>query len=726
MCGASSIRPSSIFRRIDMDGEKRERLQFLLEGLGCPNCAAKMEEEIGRETGLETHVDFTQRKLSILGEKEALQDVYPVIERVVHRHESDVVIRPIRKDGKAEEVRDEKEEKKKLILWLMIPVGLIFAVPGAFLHGGWRMLFFGIAWFLIGYPILRQAVLGILKRDVFNEYTLMTVATIGAFFLGEYMEAVGVMLFFRIGEFFEDRAVDRSRESILSLLELKVPVSHILMGEKTVDMDPEEVHPGMVCLVKAGERIPLDGTILEGESSIDTSPVTGEAFPLEVKSGDTVYSGTVNLRAMLHVRVEKPYEESMVAGILRMVEEAGEKKAPEEQFIRRFARVYTPVVLLLALLLVLIPTLIHPALFPDFLKRGLIFLVVSCPCALVLSIPLSFFAGIGSMSRQGILVKGGSYISLLSKAGIILWDKTGTLTTGRFVVKKLKSWKKDSDEEELLRLMAAAEAGSNHPIARSVLEEAKKRNLEFPEASSAEEIPGRGLMAVVNGIRYYAGQRALMEDLGLPLPEEEEAGSRNIYLATKEAILLTVQIGDEAKKDSKEAIEALRRSGIRRQVLLSGDKGPEASAQAEKLGLDEAHGDLLPEDKLKYMEECMTSGKPAAGPVIFVGDGINDAPSLRRADIGVAMGAMGSDAAMEAADIVLMTDEPSLLVKARRMARRTHGIAWVNILFAIAVKLIVLILGALGLANLWMAVFADVGVTLLAVLNSMRCLKTVS
>ncbi len=567
----------------------------------------------------------------------------------------------------------------------------------------------------IGRDVLGKALRGIRSAQVFDENFLMAVATVGAFLTGEYAEAVFVMLFYQTGELFQNYAVGKSRNSIRALLELQ-PDTAGLVGEdgSVTETDPEDIPVGAVILVKPGERVPLDGTVLEGTSSLDTAALTGESLPRDIGPGDSCLSGCVNLRSPLYIRVEKPCEESTVSRILELVESAGEKKAVSERFITRFARYYTPCVVLAAALLAFLPPLFVGG-WADWFHRGLLFLVVSCPCALVISVPLSFFGGIGAGSKCGILVKGSNYLEALAAADTVVFDKTGTLTAGTFSVTALRpaeGW----SEEALLRLAAGAEQFSDHPIALSL----RAACPAAPAAEGVEEIAGQGVTATVEGKRVAVGNARLMERLGVPLPEAPEAPGTLLHIAVETACAGSILIADTVKPSAAAAIAALKERGVKRTVMLTGDSEAAARVTAEALGVDEFHAALLPTDKVSRLEDILAS---AAGKVAYVGDGINDAPVLARADIGIAMGALGSDAAIEAADIVLMDDDPAKIAAAMAIARKTVAIVRQNIVFALGVKGLVLLLGALGYASMWLAVFADVGVAFLAILNAMRCLR---
>ena len=588
------------------------------------------------------------------------------------------------------------------------------ALPGL----AWPVLYL-IPYGIIGWDVLWRAIRNIKNGQVFDENFLMSVATVGAFGCGEYPEAVAVMLFYQVGELFQSVAVDRSRKSISALMDIRPDYANIEQNGELVQVDPEEVSVGDVIVVKAGERVPLDGTVLEGTSSLDTAALTGESLPRDVQAGDEVVSGCVNLTGVLHVKVNKPFGESTVAKILDLVENSSSKKAKAENFITKFARYYTPAVVFAALVLAALPPLLGMGPWLMWVQRALNFLVVSCPCALVISIPLSFFGGIGGASKQGILVKGGNYLEALAQAGIVVFDKTGTLTKGTFEVTAVHP--QQVGEGELLELAALAERFSDHPISRSI--QAACQSAPDPNrVTDAKEIAGHGVRAVVDGKTVLAGNQKLMDQFHIPFEDTCHHVGTIIHVAVDGVYMGHIVISDQVKEGAKETLRDLKAAGVRKTVMLTGDSQAVGQAVARQLGLDEVHAELLPGDKVDQVERLLQSKGPKE-QLVFVGDGINDAPVLSRADIGVAMGAMGSDAAIEAADIVLMDDDLKKLPVAVRIARKTLRIVRENIVFALAVKFLVLILSAVGVANMWWAVFADVGVSVIAILNSMRMLN---
>ena len=567
--------------------------------------------------------------------------------------------------------------------------------------------------------MLWRAVRNIAHGQVFDENFLMALATVGALAIGEYPEAVFVMLFYQVGELFQSYAVDQSRKSITALMDIRPDYANMEGPDGQLEqVDPEDVAVGDTIVIKAGERIPLDGVVLEGSSTVDTAALTGESLPRQVESGDDVISGCVNLSGLLKVRVTKAFEESTVAKILDLVENSASKKAKAENFITKFARYYTPIVVLAAVALAFLPPLLTSIQWVDSIQRALNFLVVSCPCALVISVPLSFFGGIGGASKDGILVKGGNYLEVLARTEIVVFDKTGTLTRGVFNVTAIHP--DHCDQGQLLELAALAECWSDHPISRS-LKEAYGREMDSSRVSNVEEVAGRGVKAVVDGHTICAGNDKLMEDIGVSWHPCHRVGT-TVHVASDGVYLGHIVISDEVKPDAKEAVAALKAAGVRKTVMLTGDAQAVGEDVAKQLGLDEVHTQLLPADKVERVEALLKEVSPK-GALAFVGDGINDAPVLSRADIGIAMGGLGSDAAIEAADIVLMDDKPSKIAHAIRIARRTLSIVRQNIVFALAVKLLVLVLSAVGLVSMWAAVFADVGVSVIAILNAMRALK---
>ncbi|MCD7945078.1 MAG: cadmium-translocating P-type ATPase [Clostridiales bacterium] len=615
------------------------------------------------------------------------------------------------------------KKQKRMLARILVSGALMVVLSLLPVEGILRFALFLIPYLVVGYDILRKAWKGILNRQVFDENFLMAVATVGAIALGEYTEGVAVMLFYQIGELFQSYAVGRSRRNISQLMDIRPDYANIQGEDGLEQVDPDEVEPGTVIVVQTGEKIPIDGVVVEGQASLNTSALTGESLPREVSAGDEVISGCINMTGVLKIRTTRAFGESTVSKILELVENSSSRKSRSEQFISRFAHYYTPIVCYSALALAILPPLVLLLLGqgPDWgtwVYRALTFLVISCPCALVISIPLSFFAGIGGASRAGVLVKGSNYLEAMSQVRYIVFDKTGTLTRGVFQVVGVHH--SQMEEQRLLEYAALAESFSSHPISRS-LREACKTPLDASRVSQVEEIGGHGVTALVDGHTVAVGNARLMEKLGIEPLECHSVGTV-VHVAIDGAYQGHILISDVPKPTSAQAIRELKRSGVRKTVMLTGDAASVANQVARELGVDEVYSQLLPADKVEQVE-LLLARKDSREKLAFVGDGINDAPVLARADVGVAMGALGSDAAIEAADIVLMDDDPMKLVTAIRISRKCMGIVTENIVFALAVKLVCLLLGAIGVANMWVAIFADVGVMVLAVLNAIRALR---
>ncbi len=621
-------------------------------------------------------------------------------------------------------------KQKKMLVRIMISAALLVAVNLLPLPFWARCAVYAAAYFCVGWDILRKAALGIKNRQVFDENFLMAVATLGAIALavkegsGDFNEAVAVMLFYQIGELFQSVAVGKSRRSIAALMDIRPDSANLEVDGKLEEVDPDEVPVGSVIVVNPGERVPIDGVVLEGASSLNTAALTGESAPRDVGAGDEIISGCINMSGVLRIRTTKEFGESTVSRILELVENASSNKSRSENFISKFARVYTPAVCFGALALALLPPLVRlmmglDPLFGDWAYRALTFLVISCPCALVISIPLSFFAGIGGASREGILIKGSNYLETLSKVKTVVFDKTGTITKGVFEVSGVHH--SDRDEAEIIEYAAHAECASSHPISRSLVRRYGKEP-DRARVKDIEEISGHGVTATVDGVSVAAGNDKLMQRLGVEYIPCGSAGTV-IHVALNGQYAGHILISDLEKEDVREALAALREAGVTRTVMLTGDAESAAKQVAERVGIDEYHSGLLPGDKVTIVEKLLKE-LGSSGRLAFVGDGINDAPVLSRADIGIAMGALGSDAAIEAADVVLMDDDPMKISRAIKISRKCLRIVYQNIVFALAVKLVCLLLGALGLAGMWAAIFADVGVMVLAVLNAMRALDT--
>lgn len=624
------------------------------------------------------------------------------------------------------------EKEQKTMLWRIIAAAVFtvllyfIPIPNFYL----RLILYVAVYLLIGYDVLKEAVEGIAHGEPFDEHFLMAVATIGAFALAivqksnDFNEAIAVMLFYQIGEFFQDYAVDKSRRNISSLMDIRPDYANIVRDGKLVKVSPDEVPVGGEIVVQPGEKIPIDGVVISGTSTLDTSALTGESLPRKVESDMEVVSGCINLSGVLTIRTTKAFGESTVSKILELVENSSSRKAKSEDFITKFARIYTPVVCYAALALAILPPLVRllagsvgGPMWEQWIYRALVFLVISCPCALVISIPLSFFAGIGGASRKGVLIKGANYLETLAKVNTIVFDKTGTLTQGVFEVNEVHHC--TLPESKIIEYAALAECASSHPISKS-LQKAYGKTINRERVSDIQEISGEGVQATVDGVRVAAGNEKLMRRLGVEPIHCHSVGTI-VHVCLDGVYAGHIVISDVLKPHSREALDLLKKNGIRKCVMLTGDSGKVAEDVAEKLGIDNVYSELLPADKVDKVEELI--GEQKEGKLAFVGDGINDAPVLSRADIGIAMGAMGSDAAIEAADVVLMDDDPLKIVTAIRMSRKCLGIVYQNIVFAIAVKFACLVLGALGIADMWLAVFADVGVMVLAVLNAMRCLS---
>ena len=620
------------------------------------------------------------------------------------------------------------KKQKKMLARIVIAAVLMIALNFVPVQGALRFILYMIPYLVIGYDILLKAARGIRNRQVFDECFLMAVATVGAIALalcesGDYTEAIAVMLFYQVGEWFQSYAVGKSRRNISELMDIRPDHANVEKDGKLEKIDPDEVAVGALIVVQPGEKVPIDGTVIEGTSALDTAALTGESVPREICPGEEIISGCINLSGVLKIRTSKEFGESTVSRILDLVENASSRKPRSEAFIPRFARVYTPAVCISALALALIPPLalmlagMQPQ-WGSWVYRALTFLVISCPCALVISIPLSFFAGIGGASNAGVLVKGSNYLEILSKTKTVVFDKTGTLTRGVFEVNAIHH--SIIAEQQLIEYAALAESASSHPISRS-LQKAYGEPIDRSRVSDVHELSGRGVIATVDGVKVAAGNGRLMKELGVPYQECRSIGTI-VHVALDGRYAGHIVISDMLKPTSKEAVQALRRCGVSRSVMLSGDKPETAAAIGKTLGIDEVYGGLMPDDKVSKVEELIAGRKNEREKIAFVGDGINDAPVLSRADIGIAMGAMGSDAAIEAADVVLMDDDPLKIAKAIRISRKCLCIVYENIVFAIGIKLICLVLGAMGIANMWLAIFADVGVMIIAVLNAIRAL----
>ena len=694
----------------------KEKLQLTLEGLNCANCARKIEEKVSRMEGVkESNLNFTTTTLNVKLEKKVKEEhVINEIKKIVEALEPHVKVEK-KVYGKATIKKAKFTVKSTLIIGAVL---YLFAVIGDF-QGTLGLILFGASYLLIGGEVVLTAIKNIAKGQVFDENFLMTVATIGAFTINQYPEAVAVMLFYEIGETIQGYAVNKSRSSISSLMDIRADYANLIINGKEKKVSPETVKVEDVILVKPGEKVPLDGVVIEGESFIDTSVLTGESVPRKIVPNDEILSGGINTSGLLKVKVTKKFGESTVSRILEMVENAASKKADTEKFITKFAKVYTPIVVVLAILIAVIPSIfIKDALFSTWLYRALVFLVVSCPCALVVSVPLGFFAGIGGASKKGVLVKGSNYLELLKDLETVVFDKTGTLTEGVFSVTEINT--NGIDKEKLIEVAAMAESFSNHPIAISIIKEYGKE-IDKEVIKAYKEILGRGIKAVINNEEVLVGNSKLMNEFNILYNEVDSIGTV-VYCAINGEFKGSIVISDKIKENAAEALINLKKAGVKKTVMLTGDNKKTAYKVGKKINIDEIHSELLPLDKVREVEELLKRSNKN-GKLAFVGDGVNDAPVLARADIGIAMGGIGSDAAIEAADIVLMKDDINALVDAINISKKTNKILWQNIVFALGIKILVMVLGTFGIANMWTAVFADVGVTIIAIINSTRCFR---
>ena len=689
---------------------------IVLQGLNCPNCAARIEADVKKLSGVR-NVQLNLMKQTLMLESEET-DLLKKIERIVHAYEPDVKV--LSGENHDHSHAHDHGQNRKMLLRMGVGAAIfVAALLLGSISGTLRLVLLVAAYIILGADVVLSALKNIVKGRVFDENFLMSLSSIGAFFIGEHPEGVAVMLFYQVGEYFQDLAVQRSRKSISDLMDIRPDTATVRRSGKLLQVPPETVGVGELIVVKPGEKIPLDGTVVDGTSMLDTRALTGESVPRKVTVFDPVLSGCINESGVLTVQVTKAYGDSTVAKIIDLVENASNRKAPTENFITKFARYYTPAVVIVAALLGILPPLLFGGSWADWIHRAFVFLVVSCPCALVLSVPLTFFGGIGAASRHGVLVKGSNYLEALNNVGTVVFDKTGTLTKGVFQVTHIFPAEGVS-EEEVLEHAAKAEYFSLHPIAKSI-QTAYAKPLTGIQITGYRELSGRGICTVADGKTILAGNPKLLQEENIPYTPCDAVGTK-VYVAADGHYLGCIIIADEVKADSKAAIAELKKLGVGNTVMLTGDEESIGQAVAQELGLDEYHARLLPQDKVQILEDIDRRKRPGS-KLVFVGDGINDAPVLARADIGIAMGGLGSDAAIEAADVVLMTDEPSKLVEAIGVAKDTRRIVMQNIVFALGVKGIFLVLGACGLVDMWLAVFGDVGVALLAVLNAMRILK---
>lgn len=710
-----------------------KEIKLYLDGLDCAGCAGKIEDRTGKIDNVEESImNFSSQMLTVkIADEQYEDDITSNVIDIVSKIEPDVVVKKQRNKEVHEECNscscgccceDNVEDKKSNInkKMIMITLGVILSVVSYFVvdNEAIKLLLFICSYAMVGGEVVIKAFKNILKGEVFDENFLMSIATIGAFIIKEYPEAIGVMVFYQVGTLLQGKAVNSSRRSIKNLMDIRPDHANVIRDNIEKKVRPDDVNIGEEIVVKPGERVPLDGILISNEGTIDTSALTGESMPRDVKCGDDILSGSINNNAVLKIKVTKKFGESTVSKILELVQNAGSKKANTEKFITKFARYYTPIVVLVALFLSTAMPFILNQDFSTWLYRGLSFLVVSCPCALVISIPLGFFGGIGAASRKGILVKGGNYLERLKDVDTVVFDKTGTITKGAFEVTEINPIKSSTlNKDHLLEYAAYAESYSNHPIALSIVSKYGK-SIDKNKISSYEEISGHGTRIVYDDKTIIVGNKKLMDKFQISLDESSYDGTI-VYVAVDDKYSGFIKISDRVKDDSKSAINAIKKLGIKKTVMLTGDNARSADIIAKEVGVDEVYSELLPADKVDKIEKIFEDNK-GNGSIIFVGDGINDAPVLARADVGIAMGGIGSDAAIEAADIVIMNDELSKIAEAIKISRKTNRIVWENIILSLSIKVAVLILLAFGLGDMWGAVFADVGVTMLAVLNAMR------
>ena len=699
--------------------------ELMLNGLTCAHCASVIDEKVKHIDGVKnSNLNFTNKKLSVEIDCDNEEKIIKNIIDIINDTEPGLDIqiegqREIKEDKTQKSIKNN--EKLNLLKIIAGVIVFIFAfyeeIAGR--ENKYSLLIFLVAYLLVGSDVLYKALRNITKGRIFDENFLMSVATIGAIAIGEPSEAVGVMLFYKIGEYLQELAVGKSRKSISELMQIRPDMANLKLGNTIKVVNPEDVNIGDYIIVKPGEKVPLDGVVIEGSSMMDTSALTGESVLRTVKKGDNLLSGFINKNALLTVQVTKDFSESTASKILDMVENASSKKSKTENFISVFSRYYTPIVVGLALLIAILPPIfMQGATFSEWIHRGLIFLVVSCPCALVLSIPLSYFSGIGVASKQGVLIKGSNYLEALRYVDTVVFDKTGTLTEGVFDVVKVKPI--NISEDELIKFASIAEVNSNHPIAKSILNYYNKE-IDLNKMEEYEEIAAHGIRVKYDNNIILAGNEKLMASNNIKIEKSTDVGTV-VYIAINNEFKGYIVIADKIKTDSEEAIRLIKEQGIKETVMLTGDNKEVANSVAKKLKLDKVFSNLLPNEKVEKIEE-LYKNRTEKEKIAFVGDGINDAPVLARVDVGIAMGGLGSDAAIEAADVVIMTDEPSKIAQGIKISKKTYKIVWQNIIFALGIKIIVMILGATGLASMWEAVFADVGVALIAVLNAMRIMK---
>ena len=686
--------------------------KFKIKELDCANCAAELERAIQKVDGVESaNISFMTQKMELEYDETRKEEIIKNIKKVIKKEEPDVTI---------EEVYEEANTMKKkgikiIIAFILFLIALIVNFDNEWINN----IIYIISYIIVGFEIVKKAIRNITRGKVFDENFLMTIATIGAFGIGEFPEAVAVMLFYQVGELFQSYAVDKSRKSISSLMDIRPDYANVEKNGELQKVDPDDVKIGEIIIVKPGEKIPLDGNVVEGKSSLDTKALTGESLPRDVTEREEVLSGCINLNGVIKIEVTKEYGESTVSKILDLVENASSKKSKSENFITKFAQYYTPIVVIIAVFLAILPPLIiKDAVFSDWLYRALSFLVVSCPCALVISIPLSFFGGIGGASKMGVLIKGSNYLEAIANTEIVVFDKTGTLTEGVFEVQKIKAI--DISEEELLKIAAYSENYSNHPIALSV-KKAYGKEIDEKQIVKTQELSGFGIVARIGEQDVLVGNEKLMNEKQIKFTKCNDIGTI-LYVAIEKKYVGYILIADKIKDDAIKAIKGLKKNNIKQTVMLTGDRKNVGENVAKKLGLDKVYTELLPDGKVERVEKLLKE-RSEKGKLAFVGDGINDAPVLAISDIGIAMGGLGSDAAIEAADVVLMTDEPSKIVNTIHLSKKTMRIVKENIIFAIFIKVLVLVLSAFGVSTMWEAVFADVGVSVIAIINALRVLK---
>lgn len=692
------------------------KINLRLKGLDCADCAMKIENQVKKIDGINNvRVDFATEKLTMDINSHQEGIIISDVIKLINRLEPDV---EVIEEGKKVDIKEEETTSRKEVIKMIVSLVLLFIPKILKLEGPVAIGIYLVAYIIVGYDVIIKAIKNVTAGQALDEYFLMSIATIGAFFVGEYVEGIMVMLLYKLGEYFQGLAVNRSRSSISALMDIRPDYANLERNGETIVVDPEEISIGDIIVIRPGEKIPLDGVVIEGESSLDTSNITGESVPRKVRVGEEIISGSVNNEGLLRVKVEKAFGESTISKVLDLVENASSRKAPTEDFITKFARYYTPVVVGVAAIIGLIVPLVFGYPMKEWLYRAFTFLVISCPCALVISVPLGFFGGIGGASREGILIKGGNYLEALSDVNTIVFDKTGTITQGVFEVTDIDTFE-NYTEDKILEIAAYAETHSSHPIGLSII---KRYGKEIDESRLGDfkNVAGKGLDVELDGKRVLVGNERLLKDNKIKVNEKSHIGTV-AYIGMDGKHIGTIVVSDKLKYNVIEDIKNLKRNGIENTIMLSGDNKQTAEEVGKLVGLDKAYGDLLPQDKVELFEEILENNK--GGKVAFVGDGVNDAPALARADVGIAMGGLGSDAAIEASDVVIMTDEIGKINTALNVSKKTRRIVTQNIVIALGIKAIVLVLGAMGIANMMMAVFADVGVSIIAIFNSIRALR---